>query len=119
MSDLTFMHIPECPLCYKQMREIFTRKGVFYACLDAECMVNIAARDPAVGKWRECESRMPPCPKHGTPMRAFFRALDGYKKVQCPKCRAEGKLTQVEQGKVRDRSPQEAQAWSVDPKELE
>ena len=110
--------LPECPLCYKKMREVLTRKGNFYICTEFECMISINAKDPAVGKWREAESRMPPCPKHGIPMRAFFRALDGYKKLQCHKCREEGKLTQVEAGKVKDLNPQQAQNWSIDPEDL-
>lgn len=118
MSDLTFRHIPECPLCLKQMREIITRKGTIYACLGPDCMISISKNDPAVNKWRECAERMPPCPRCGTIMRAFFRALDGYKKVQCPKCKAQGRITQVEVGKVSDVAPN-AGAWNVDPKELE
>lgn len=118
MSNIIMPGAPECPLCYKRMREIVTPRGSVFVCTELECMISISANDPAVGKWRECEERMPPCPKHGVPMRAFFRALDGYKKVQCPICRKEGKLCQVESGKVRDMSPRAAQAWSVDPEEL-
>lgn len=109
---------PECPLCYKKMREVLTAKGVIFVCTEVECMISINKHDPAVGKWREAEERMPPCPKHGGHMRAFFRLVDGYMKVQCPVCRKEGKLCQVETGKVKDMSPKDAQAWSVDPNEL-
>jgi hypothetical protein len=100
------------------MRDIFTAKGTIYACTKPECMISISKYDPACGKWRECEERMPPCPKHGVPMRAFFRASDGFKKLQCPECRKEGKMTQVMTGKVSDMGPQDAQTWSVDPKDL-
>lgn len=109
---------PECPLCYKQMKEIIMRKGTIYACMDKDCMISIRKTDPACGRWRDSEERMPPCPKHGTPMRAFFRIQDGFKKIQCPKCRAEGKISQVMVGKVEDMPPNQQQAWSVDPEEL-
>lgn len=107
---------PYCPLCDKRMREILTPRGGMYTCLSAECMLSISVHDPAVGRW--ADAKMPPCPRCATPMRAFFRILDGFKKIQCPKCRKEGKLSQVMVGKVIDMPPQQQQNWSVDPGEL-
>jgi hypothetical protein len=100
------------------MQELVTPKGIVYACFDPDCMVSISKHDLACGKWRQCEERMPPCPKHGTPMRAFFRASDGFKKVQCGQCRKEGKMTQVMSGKVCDMPPHQQQNWSIDPDDI-
>lgn len=118
MVEIFMKGPPECPLCYKRMREIITRKGTFYVCTTDTCMVSINKLDPACGRWREFETNKSClCPRDGTPMRAFFRALDNYKKVQCPKCKAEGRISQVEVGKVSDMAPN-SDAWAVDPEQL-
>lgn len=118
MSNLLRVGVPECPLCYKPMKEVVSATKTVFMCLVPECMISINKHDPAVGKWRDAEKRMPLCPKHNVPMRTFFRFNDGYVKSQCPKCRAEGKLCQVEAGKANEMTPQEALNWSVDPDEI-
>jgi hypothetical protein len=86
MSDLTFRHIPECPLCLKKMREVLTKRGAFWVCTFPRCMISINAADPAVGKWRDKETTFPDCTRCGTKMRMFFRTLDRAWKCYCPKC---------------------------------
>lgn len=109
---------PECPLCLKPMREFITAQGLIYACLDIECMVSINSKDPACGKWRDNPEAFKDvvCPKDGTQMRIFFRAVDGFMKCQCPKCRQEGKITQVVKGRVEDHNPNTP--WNYDPEEV-
>ena len=108
---------PECPLCFKRMTEIITRRATIYACLDKECMISINAKDPVCGKWRDNPEAFKDviCPRDGTQMRVFFRAIDGFMKCQCPKCRQEGRITQVVKGRVEDHNPNTP--WNYDPEE--
>lgn len=106
---------PMCPLCYKRMRIVDTKKGSFYVCMDTDCMVSINTKDPAIDRWakiqdapKDAGSDTPTCPRCGTIMRIFFRIWDGYIKAQCPKCRKEGKIVQVQKGKVEHLDPR----WS-------
>lgn len=105
---------PECPLCKKLMRTIYTKQGKFFACFANECMISINARDLAVGKWDAMKDK-PQCPQCGTQMAIFFRVADNYVKGQCPKCRKEGKVVMIERGKVLSPTPD---SWSIDPEEL-
>jgi hypothetical protein len=80
-------------------------------------MVNIYADDPACGKWNKDPKIMPVCTFKGcgSKMRMFVRLKDNYFKVQCPKCRKAGRLTQVEKGRVLSPTPA---SWSIDPTEV-
>jgi hypothetical protein len=117
MTNLIIKGPPDCPLCLRRMREVIVdRKQVMYVCTEAECMISINSRDPAVGKWDMSKDRMPPCPIHGVPLRVFFRMLDGFIKGQCPSCRKEGRICQIVTGKVKELGPQDV--CSVDVENL-
>lgn len=73
---------PECPLCFKQMREIVTQYGQYYCCLEEFCMISIKKNDPCCGRWREKPENAPTCQFCGKKMRMFFRS-DRFMKVQC------------------------------------
>ena len=105
---------PDCPLCFKQMREVLTAQGAYFVCTEDECMISIHSSDLAVGKWYEASKKMEPCVRCGTIMRCFFRCSDGFKKVQCHRCRREGKLVQVQSGPVKYMSKKAQQNWSAE-----
>jgi hypothetical protein len=93
---------PQCPLCLNKMRDRLVKKKsivekIFF-CVNVNCMISINAIDPAVGKWHGAKEKCPVC---GGIMRAFFRTLDKYFKIQCPHClKKTGRVVQVERQTV-------------------
>lgn len=94
---------PNCPLCDKKMREVWTKRGLFYVCTEEFCMISIRKDDPCCGHWRDNEkTSAPDCPLCGKKMRMFFRA-DKFAKVQCRG--PAHKLVQVMRGCADDLPP--------------
>lgn len=94
---------PECPLCGKKMREVFTGKGMYYFCPEEFCMISIKKTDPCCGRWLETwKERAPKCPLCGNPMRWFYR-FDGFMKCQCRN--KAHQLVQVARGHANELPP--------------
>jgi len=97
---------PECPLCDRKMREIFTKvKGKLchvWACTQPDCMVWIDVQDPCVGKWQDIPKKdRPKCPLCGDPLNYFFRS-DKFIKMQCPSNTKKHNFFQILRGRVED-----------------
>jgi len=113
MSNIIIPGNPECPLCLKKMKKVQTSSGEYYACFTTTCMdgeipMAIKVKDPAVNNWHL--KKAPDCIVCGKPMRAFFRILEPYFKMQCGNClKTRNKLIQVMRNPVSHNDPK----WSV------